>query len=539
MPVRRVLTTIALLTGVWLAVPAAQPQPPRLVVIVVADQFRADYLTTFASHWRAGFRTLLGEGAVFRRAEYPYRHTDTCAGHFTIGTGTLPRTHGMISDGWWDPESRAAIECTDDDKVMPITYGLPSKRGKSARRALAPTLADELRSQRRGARVVSLSLKARSAIGLAGHGGDAVTWFEEAPGVGAFMTSTAFSARAVPAVKAFVEADSFEKEFGQSWALRDPADQYRFPDAGVGERPRAPRIGLFPHATKGLTDSRNDAFLLWRESPFSDAYLGRMATALIDAFALGQRQETDFLGVGFSATDTVGHAFGPESREVEDTVARLDDAVGALIQHLDRKIGRQNYVLAFSADHGVAPIPLASGGGRVAGEDVRERIEDVLNTRFGKAATRWVISGGGQPKLADGAMAKLLAQPAVLAEVGRAVESIPGVDRLLRTDALSEQSRDPMIRAAALSHMKGRSGDFVVITRPNWTMTSRNGTDGTTHSSPHEYDRQVPVILLGGAIRAGRYDRPATPADIAPTLARVAQIQMPKAEGRVLVEGLR
>jgi predicted AlkP superfamily pyrophosphatase or phosphodiesterase len=535
---RRVILAATALTCVCLATPRAQ-QPPRLVVVVVADQFRADYLTTFASHWRAGFRTLLEQGAVFRRAEYPYRHTDTCAGHFTIGTGTLPRTHGMIADSWWDDGSRRAIECTDDEKAQPVTYGLASKVGKSARRLLVPTLADELRTQKAGSRIVTLSLKSRSAIGLAGHAGNAVTWFEETPGVGSFMSSTAFASQAVPAVTAFIQRDPFEKEFGQQWTLREPPDQYRFPDAGVGERPRAPRIGLFPHATKGLTDSRNDAFLLWRESPFSDAYLGRMAAALVDAMTLGQRQQTDFLGVGFSSTDTVGHSFGPESREVEDTVARLDDTLGALLDHLDDKIGRANYVLAFSADHGVAPIPVANGGGRVAGEDVRERIEDVLTRHFGKAQTRWVISGGGQPKLAEGAMAKLRAQPAVLTEVERAVEAIPGVARLLRTDTLSEQARDPMVRAAALSHMAGRSGDFVVITRPNWTMTSRNGTDGTTHSSPHDYDRQVPLILLGGTIKAGRYDRPATPADIAPTLAKVAQIQMSKAEGRVLQEALK
>ena len=535
---RRLLLAIPLLAALSLAAPAAQ-QSPRLIVIVVADQFRADYLTTFAARWRAGLRTLVTEGAVFRRAEYPYRHTDTCAGHFTIGTGTQPRTHGMVADLWWDAESRRSIECTDDDKARPVTYGLASKLGKSGRRLLVPTLADELRSQQPGARVVALSLKSRSAIGLAGHAGDAVTWFEETLGVGSFMTSTAFSPRPVAAVRSFIQRDSFEKEFGQLWTLRDSPDQYRFPDAGVGERPRNPRIGLFPHATKGLTDSRNDKFLLWRESPLSDAYLGRMAISLVDAFALGQRQATDFLGVGFSSTDTVGHAFGPESREIEDTIARLDDAIGALIAHLDAKVGRANYVLAFSADHGVAPIPLASGGGRVAGDDVRERIDDVLTRHFGKPSARWTVTGGGQPKLADGAMAKLLAQPAILAEVTRAVESLPGVDRLLRSDTLSEDSRDPMIRAAALSHMSGRSGDFVVITKPNWTMTTRNGADGTTHSSPHDYDRQVPVILLGGGINAGRYDRATTPADIAPTLAQIAQVRMPKAEGRVLQEALK
>jgi predicted AlkP superfamily pyrophosphatase or phosphodiesterase len=366
-----------------------------------------------------------------------------------------------------------------------------------------------------------------------------VTWFEETLGVGSFMTSTAFSARPVPAVASFVEHDPFEKDFDRVWALRDPEDQYRSPDAGIGERPRAPRIGLFPHAMKGLTDNRNDAFSLWRESPFADAYLGRMAVALVDAFALGQRDRIDFLGVGFSATDTVGHPFGPDSRELEDTVARLDDAVGALIRHLDAKVGRANYVLAFSADHGVAPMPVTMGGGLVASDDVRERIEVVLTRHFGKAPTRWVIAGGSQPTLADGAMARLAAQPAIMAEVERAAESVPGVERLLRTDTLSEQSRDPLIRMAALSHMPGRSGDFVIVPKRNWLVAGRAGLAGTNHGSPYEYDRHVPLVLLGGAIKAGHHERAATPADIAPTLATVARIQMSKAEGRVLQEALR
>jgi predicted AlkP superfamily pyrophosphatase or phosphodiesterase len=534
---RRLLLAVPALVSLWFAVPGAQ-QPPRLIVIAVADQFRADYLTTFSSHWRAGLKTLADEGAVFARAEYPYRHTDTCAGHFTIGTGTLPRTHGMVADAWWDPATRLTIECTDDDKARSVTYGLASKRAKSARRLLVPTLADELRSQKPGARVVSLSIKSRSAIGLAGHGG-IVTWFEETPGVGSFMTSTAFSARPVPQMRAFLDKDPFEKEFDQVWTLRDPETQYRSADAGVGERPRAPRIGLFPHVMKGLTNNRNDAFNLWRESPFGDAYLGRMAIALVDAFALGQRDATDFLGVGFSSTDTVGHPFGPDSRELEDTVARLDDAIGALIRHLDAKVGRANYILAFSADHGVAPIPVTMGGGSVASDDVRERIEVIMTRHFGRAATRWVTVGGSQPRLADGAMAKLVSQPAVLAEIEREVETIPGVERLLRTDTLSENARDPLIRMAALSHMTGRSGDFVIVPKRNWLIGGRAGPTGTNHGSPYEYDRHVPLILLGGGIKAGRYDRPATPADIAPTLARVGQLQLPKAEGRVLEEALR
>ena len=520
------------------AAPAAQ-RVPRLIVIVVADQFRADYLTTFAPHWRSGMRTLLDQGAVFERAAYTYQETETCPGHFTIGTGAQPRTHGMVGNDWWEATSRRLIECTDDERVRPISYGRASKLGKSARALLVPTLADELRAQRPGTRVVSVSIKSRSAIGLAGRGGDAVTWFEETAGVGSFMTSTAYANAPVRAVRSFISRNPIEREFAQPWVLRDPADRYRFPDAGIGERPRAPRTGLFPHTMRGATPNRDDAVFLWRESPASDAYIGRMAVALIDAYALGQRETTDFLGLGLSATDVVGHRFGPESREVEDTVARQDDVIGELIRHLDTRVGRDNYVLAFSADHGVAPIPVTRNAGRIATDDVRERIDDVLTRHFGKAPARWTVMGGGQPRLAADAMTKLRAHPSALTELVSAVESIPGVERFLPTDQLSDSSADALVRAAALSYMSGRSGDFVVIPEPNWTVMPRNGTNGTEHGTPYDYDQRVPVIFLGGGIPAGRYDRPVSPADIAPTLARLAGITMSQAEGRALDEATR
>jgi predicted AlkP superfamily pyrophosphatase or phosphodiesterase len=530
------LAVVILLT----AAPGAQ-QPIRLVVIVVLDQFRADYLTTFASHWRDGFRTLLSEGAVFTRAEYPYFHTDTCAGHFTIATGTLPRTHGMVADNWWDHESRRLIECTDDDQSQLVTYGRPSKLGKSARRSMVPSLADELRGQSTGARVVTLSMKARSAIGLAGHGGDAVTWFEETAGVGSFVTSRGFSTDLVPAVRTFLARDSFEGDFGKFWTLRDPKEMYRNADAGVGERPRQPWTGLFPHEIKGTTGTRDDAVALWRASPFSDAYLGRMAVDLIDAFQLGSRNATDFLGVSLSSSDLVGHPFGPASRELEDTVARQDDVLGALIKHLDAKVGRERYVLALSSDHGVAEVPVTRGAGRVAQEDVRERIEDLLVTRLGPPPTntRYIVSATDFIRFADGVFDRVRADAGLMSAIERTVTAIPGVERVLRRDTLSERSSDPIVRAAALTNFEGRSGDLIIVTKPNWPLGGRVAAEAGSHGAPYDYDQRVPVVLFGAGVKAGRYDRAATPADIAPTLARVAGIKMSKADGRVLAEGLR
>lgn len=523
------------------AAPGAQ-QTPRLLVIVVLDQFRADYLEAFAAHWRNGFRTLLSESAVFTRAAYPYFHTDTCPGHFSIGTGTMPRTHGMVANTWWDLELGRSIDCTEDERSPLVTYGRRSKEpGESARRSLAPSLADELRGRQTGARVVALALKARSAIGLAGRGGDAVTWFDESSGAGAFVTSRAFSPRPVPAVRTFLRRDSFERDFGQPWILRDARELYRNADAGVGERPRRPWTGLFPHEIRGTTGSRDDAVALWRASPFSDAYLARMAAAMIDAFALGTRETTDFLGVSFSASDIVGHAFGPASRELEDTVARQDDVLGALITHLDTRVGRERYVLALTSDHGVSEVPVTRDAGRVNAEDVRERIEDILTTRFGPAPARgrYVAGVGAFIRFTGGMFDRIRGDDALMGTIERIVTAVPGVDRLLRSDRLSEQSSDPIVRAAALSHVEGRSGDLIVVLKPHWLIGARGAAEAASHGTPHEYDQRVPLILFGSGIKPGRYERAATPADIAPTLAHLAGVQLPTAEGRVLSEALK
>ena len=523
---------------------SAQTSAPRLLVVFVIDQFRSDYLTTFAAHWRAGFRTLLNEGAVFQRAAYPFLHTDTCAGHFTISTGTLPRTHGMIADNWWEPEERLLIECTDDDESATVTYGRPAKLGKSGRHLLVPTLADELRAQKPGSRVVTMSIKARGAIGLAGHAGDAVTWFEEGVGVGSFVTARAFSERPVRAVQEFIQRNPHERDLGASWALRDPVSMYRYSDAGIGERPLVSWTGLFPHEIRARLNAKeaDDQFTtIWRGSPFSDAYLGRMAVAAIDAFALGQRNTTDFLGISFSATDVVGHAFGPESREVEDTVARLDETLGAVIAHLDAKVGRANYVLALSADHGAAPIPVTRGAGRVASEDIRDRIEETLRRHFGPPGKGpYVVANYVEHMyLAPGVLEQVKGRPTVMRDIERSVAEIPGVERIVWSDQINERTSDKALHAAALSFMKSRTGDLIVLTKENWFLTGRNSNNATGHGTSYEYDQQVPIVLLGPAIKPGRYDTAATPADIAPTLAMLAGVRLPRAEGRPLQDALR
>ncbi len=539
------LVTVCLLlvvTSIYRAPSSAQaPVTPRLVVVLVADQMRNDYLDTFRTHWKGGLHRLLTEGAYFDHAEYPYLNTVTCPGHATIGTGTLPKTHGMVLNGWWDRTKKASVACTEDAEARDISYGREARSGNSGNSLRVPTLADELRARNAETRVVTLSLKPRSAIGLAGHAGTAVTWVDDT--ADAFVTSRAFNDDLVGPVTEFLKRDPFEADAKKTWTLRDPVDTYRYRDASIGARPQQSRTGLFPHRLAGPKVTDSPFFTLWQASPYSDAYLGRLAQSLIDDFDLGQRQSTDFLGVSFSALDLVGHSFGPESREVEDLLRRLDDTVGALLDALDRKVGRGNYVLGFSSDHGVAPVASTVGGGRIITEDIRERIEETLITRYGPRNEKegaYVASVTfNYVYFGPGIFNRLRADPPVYADVEKAVIGVPGVERILRADRLSESSVDRVTRAAALSQFPDRSGDLIVIGRPYWYFSPRADGSATTHGTWNPYDRQVPVILFGRGIKAGRFVQAATPADIAPTLAHLVGVPMPKATGHVLREALK
>jgi arylsulfatase A-like enzyme len=583
---RRLVVILLLLAAAQLN-PYAQ-SVPKLVVIVVVDQMRADYLKTFGRHWQGGFRTLLTEGAVFDNANYAHLLTVTCAGHATIGTGTFPRTHGMISNGWWQRDTRTSPECTADAKVPAVSYGANVTTGSSPARLLAPTLADELRAQKPGARVVAVSLKSRGAITLAGQQADAIVWFDDAAAT--LTTSRAYAETPVPAVKRYLDANPYQRDFGKAWTLLAAPNTYVYRDAGIGERPPGGWTGLFPHVIQtptppapagragreGGTAGRaggaaaapasqtasaegsstpagqtapatgraaaappvvtaTQAAANWQASPYADRYMARLATTLAESFQLGKRDATDFLSISFSTLDDVGHAYGPESREVEDILRQLDVTLGEFIKALDAQVGRGNYVLGFSADHGVAPFVGHGRGARVHVEDIRDRIEETLTTAFGALQKGTYVDSGtsGVIYFAPGIFDKVKAAPAVMTAMLSAIEALPGVARVLRTDQLSVTSRDPLVRAAALSHHPERGGELFVVAEEYWLVTAR-ATNAANHGSPYRYDTNVPLIFLGGGIKPLRTSTAATPADLAPTLAQLAGVKMPKAEGRPL-----
>jgi predicted AlkP superfamily pyrophosphatase or phosphodiesterase len=512
--------------------PAAQTRP-KLVVVLVVDQMRSDYLTRYASLLDKGLKRLTTEGAWFQNAAYPYMATLTCVGHTTIGTGTLPYRHGIIQNAWYDRASGKSVTCTEDSDTTEISYGNFSGAGDSARRMLAPSLAETIKKELKG-RVVTMAIKPRSAIGLAGHDADSVTWLDER---GAWATSTAFAKGQAAWVTTFLNANPITRDADKTWERLLPEDRYTGPDDAPGEGKPSGWSTTFPHPL-GVAGDR--AFYThWITSPFADAYVAEMAAAAIDQNDLGKGDGVDFLGVSFSSYDLIGHAFGPSSQEIQDELARLDITIGKLLDHLDEKVGAGNYVLALSADHGVADIPEQSKGGRVINAVLSGSIDAVLKgAGYGDGPFVAAIAGSEiylQPGVYDRLHGDTKTTKALIEAMGK----LSGVARILTADdvtpAQARQSKDPQIRATALSYFPGRSGDLIVIPKENWIM----GASITTHGTLNAYDQQVPVIFFGAGIRAGARPEPASPADIAPTLASIVGVHLEPVDGKVLTPALK
>ncbi len=517
--------------------PAAAPVRPTLVVMLVVDQMRADYVQRYGRQWNAGLRRLIDRGAWFQNAAYPYFYTVTCAGHATISTGAFPRTHGIIGNSWWERSSGAAVECADDPGAQAISYGTPVKGGKSASRLATSTFTDNLRAQSPVApRIVTLSMKERTAIMLAGHRATAVTWYDTT--TGSLVTSSAYTTGPVPFIERFVRDNPIDNDLRVGWVRKLPSTSYMFDDAAPGERPPSFWTSTFPHPLRREGMKPAQPFEAWEESPFSDAYLERLAETAVDSLQLGRGPGTDYLGISFSALDAVGHDFGPQSHEVQDVLLRLDETLGRLLAALDRRVGPSRYVVALAGDHGVAPIPeqmVAQGipAGRIAAAAINGRITEILQLGAVKAVARTM---GGQVYLtAEGAEA-ITRDAALRDSLVAGLEHLPGVARALITaDRNRWDDSDALARAVRYGYFRDRSADIVLVQQPYWQFGDGSAT---THGTPYRYDTWVPVFFYGAGIKAGQYVQAVTPADIAPTLGWLCGVTLPHTDGRPLLESV-
>src|SRR6267378_6725206 len=388
------------------------------------------------------------------------------------GNMRRPRHH---FDRYFARELQETVTCTDDSKVRNLGYaGAGVTGGNSASKMLVPAFADELKFQTgSGTRVVTFSQKARAAITMGGRLGDAVTWFDA--DVGAWTTSSAYPVAAF--VEEFAKAHPVAGDYGKTWAPMLPASAYLYDAAATGAVPPAGFGAVFPHPLGGRPDSTKPDpvfYEQWHTSPYADTYLTRIAETAVDKLDLGARVGTDFLAVSYSSVDYVGHAFGPRSWEIQDVLARLDQDLAELFAHLDKKVGRGNYLVAFSADHGVVPIPedmqkAGMDAGWLNVESVRDRVEKSLEPfNYMKPAIAEVDAGDVYftPATYD----KLKNDPAALRAVLDAIQGVPGVAQVYRAEELEDRpaTKSSTRTAEANNFHKARSGDLLIVPKPYW-----------------------------------------------------------------------
>jgi hypothetical protein len=489
----------------------AQPQPqPKLVLAIVVDQCRYDYLTRFRADFTGGLKRLLEQGAVFTNANYQASPTVTAVGHSTFLSGATPKVSGIINNTWWDRAEGKAVTSVSDDKTKLLGGG--DGPGSSPERLLVSTIGDELKMSGKGGKVIGISLKDRSAILPAGHKADGAYWFDGL--TGNFVSSTYY----------FPELPAWVREFN---ATR-PVDKYAGREWLGHQMPRAAGPDLY-----GSVDA----------TPFSDELLQDLALRALVAENMGTGPKTDLLAISYSGVDYVGHRDGPDSPEIHDMVKRVDKLIGALIDAAEGRAGQGNVLVAFTADHGATPVPEENNkrglpGGRIVWRNYGVEVEIALNKKFGKGD--WISYAGDgvlyfSPDPIPGKKLDMTKVQQVAADTIRAQSHIARVytKTQLAAGALGQDPVDNMIRNG---FNLARGPDIFAVTDPYYIFVG----SGTSHGSPYEYDTHVPVIFLGAAIRPGSYPGSIGVQDVAPTLATLLAIEPPSGNmGRVLTEMLK
>ncbi|HSP80974.1 MAG TPA: alkaline phosphatase family protein, partial [Myxococcaceae bacterium] len=509
---------------------------------ITVDALGTDLLLRTRPRLKGGLKQLLDSGAFYPYAHYEYAEARTAPGHATLATGANPWRHGIVDNRVVD-RATGRTERVFSDPAHPVLEAPLSAEDVSPANLMAETLADRLRlSTRERGKAVALSGKARSAIPLAGKLGQAY-WYDET--VGKFVTGTWYT-KALPAwLVAFNTRTAPESWFGKKeWTLLRPRSEY----AGEDERPYEGdffELGrTFPHPlTGGLPSPGPHAYTAFAISPLSQDLMVQAAKAAIEGEGLGRDDVPDLLAVSFSAVDRVFHQYGPHSWEAQDTLYRLDKAVGELVAVAERAAGgRNNLLVVLSADHGGAAVPeywAASGmnARRVDPTGLSEELTRALREQFGAELTATVeeldVYLGGKA-LEGGKVDGAAVRRAAATWLARH----PAVAVAVASDDLySAPDVAGLVTPLRRGYYPGRSGDVLFVVKPFHVISAM--PTGTNHGTPHAYDRQVPVLFAGRGVRPGTYSREISTTDVAPTVAALLEMGMPSsAEGEPRYEAI-
>jgi predicted AlkP superfamily pyrophosphatase or phosphodiesterase len=539
-----------------------QPTKPRLVVLVVFDQLRGDYLTRWQKEFsKEGFGRLQREGAWFQNCHYPYAYTLTAPGHASMVTGCTPARHGIVANRWYDRASGEEVSAVGSERHQLVTSLGPARLvpgpAPVRRRATSVGEALLLDDRRPKGKVVSLSIKDRAAVLLAALRASICAWFNTT--IGQFVSSTYYGDRLPTWMNEFNRSRPADRWFKKSWdRFRPDLDYNRLagPDDVLAEGVGIKQGRTFPHALTGGSPKIGRAYYeAMTCSPFGNELLLDLARRAIDAEKLGQRAgATDLLCLSFSSNDLVGHTWGPDSQEVLDVTLRSDRIVRELLAHLDSRVGKGRYLVVLSADHGICPLPEVArargmDAGRVPPQLLTSRSETFLNETFNKGdeALPFLEAVSGlsiylnRGTLRQQNLEQSKVEPALAAWLTKQ----PGVKAAYTATQLSAGplKDDPLGESVRQSYDKERSGDVMVVLRPNYLLSPpitspKLDAYRTTHGTPYPYDTHVPLLVFGAGVRSGvRSDR-VMPLAVAAILAHGLGVPPPAAAEAAVPKGL-
>jgi predicted AlkP superfamily pyrophosphatase or phosphodiesterase len=517
---------------------------PKLVVGIVVDQMRWDYLTRYYPLFQAsgGFRRMLGDGFSFDNTQIPYVPTVTACGHTCVYTGSIPALHGIVGNNWWDNRLQKGMYCSEDKSVKGVGSKTEEDGQMSPKNMLTTSVCDELRlASNFASKVIGIAIKDRGAILPAGHSANAAYWYESK--TGNFISSTYYMNELPGWVQQFNGRKLPDSLYRLGWKTALPAATYSIyasaDDKAYESKPFGKEALGFPY---DLSKFVGKDYSKISSTPWGNTLTAEMAKAAVLAEKLGQGSATDFLAVSFSSPDYIGHSFGPNSWENADDYVRLDQELGKLFQFLDAQLGAKSYTVFLTADHAVAHIPGYLKENRIPGGllDMSGMMKDMnlqIKQRYG----------------IDNAIASIMNEQVYLSrkrlDTSKAdVVEIKNfiVQYLLKEENITHafSSDDvlitPLPKVIREMYANGfhpsRSGDVSFIPKPGYFI---GGSTGTTHGSPFQYDTHIPLLWYGWGIKKGSSNKMVYMTDIAPTVAALLRIQAPNGNvGNVLDDAL-
>jgi predicted AlkP superfamily pyrophosphatase or phosphodiesterase len=525
-------------------IPKDQSLPrPKLVVGIVVDQMRWDFLYRYYERYgMGGFKRLLNEGFSCENVNINYIPSFTAVGHSVIYTGSVPAFSGIVGNDFIIQATGKSMYCTQDTTVQ--TVGSSSTSGlMSPRNLLVTTVTDELKlATNFRSKVVGISLKDRGGILPAGHVADAAYWFDDA--TGNWITSTYYMKDLPDWVKRFNAARYAEKYLKQDWNTLYPISTYvqSFSDNNSYEGKFAQaEVPTLPVKTSEMF-SKNLGVI--RNTPYGNSITLDMAKEALDREQLGKHTVTDFLAISLSSTDYIGHQFGPNSVEVEDTYLRLDRDLAAFFIYLDKQIGKGNYTVFLTADHGAAHNPQLLmdkniPAGFLDGKQALKDLNTLLETKYGNPSL--VLSFiNYQVNLNNILISKNnLKEDEIIADCIRFLKTWPGIAYVINMkDAQATTMPDVLRQRIENGYHSERCGAIEIVTKPGWYQWY--GNTGTTHGSPYPYDTHIPLLFMGWGVNQGKSNKQHYMTDITPTVSALLRIQTPSGSvGKVITDVLK